>query len=235
MSRKKENKDKVESIQTLANKFYMSRSKEDFQNLYIRLYWGLKTYISNKFLNNNMEDSDDVVASVMEKIWTKIDMYDPVKANFSTWIYKVAMNDSLLYLKNRNKISSRMVDTDVSDLYSSTLISGNADNFIIQEECDYKVNDDVFEKLTYGEIIDNIYDVSISCINKLPDNYKLALQEKLINKKSIEQIAHDNNIKTTTLVNWLYKGRQALKEMIMTEYKDLYDNYNMGEENYLSM
>lgn len=234
MSRKKREK-KQDSIQSLADKFYMTRSKEDFQNLYLRIYWGIKTYVSSKFLSNNIEDAEDVVAGVMEKVWTKIDMYDPMKANFSTWIYKIAMNDSLLFLKNRSKTSDRIVDIDISELYSATLLSGGSDNFVKQEECDYRIKDDLFEKLTYGEIIDNMYDVSISCINKLPDNYRLALREQLIHKKTIEQIAYDNDIKTTTLVNWLYKGKQALKEIIKNEFKELYENYTMGEENYLAL
>lgn len=56
-----------------------------------------------------------------------------------------------------------------------------------------------------------------------------------MNKKSIEQIAYDNNIKKTTVVNWIYQGRQALKNIIKTEFKELYDDYVLGSENYMSM
>lgn len=231
MSRKKnkENQD----IQELANKFYWSRSEEDYQNLFNRIYWGLLTYISKNFIKGNFDDCNDVLIGVMEKIWTKIDMYDPLKANFSTWIYKIAMNDSLLFLKNRNYVSSKKYDKDINDLYSATLSGGGSEFFIYQEDLNYTTDGDKIK--SYEDITDDMYDASVKCIDKLPDNFRLVLREQLINKKSIEQIAYDNQIKKTTLVNWLYKGRQALKEIIKSENEELYDDWSMGKEKYLSM
>ena len=206
--KKEENKD----IQILANKFYMTRSEEDYQNLFNRVYWGLLTYISKNFIKGNFEDCKEVLIGVMEKVWTKIDLYDPLKAQFSTWLYKIAMNDSLLFLKNRSYINNKKYDKDINDLYTITLSKGGCDSFIYQESVNYTLDDNKIK--TYEEVVDDMYDVSISCINKLPDNFKLVLTEQLINKKSIEQIAYDNQIKKTTLVNWLYKGKQVLKEII---------------------
>ena len=231
MSRKKKDdvKNSQETIQQLANEFYMNRSKDAYQKLYLRVYWGLKSYLSQKFFNNDMETAEDIVSVVMEKVWTKIDMYDPMKANFSTWLYRIAINDALLYLKGRQKLDKKIVDNDISDLYSNTIIEGGDDSFAVQSEI--KLDD----KKTYGEVIDDMVDISIKCINKLPDNFKLALTKKIINKKTIDEIAYEKQIKKTTLVNWLYQGRMALKEKIKSEYKDAYENWQMGEENYLAL
>lgn len=222
MNKKKQEKG---DIQELANKFFMTRSEEDFQNLYNRMYWSLKAYITKNFIKNNYDDCEDVIIGVLEKVWTKIDLYDPIKANFSTWLYKVAMNDSLLFLKGKSRENNKKYDTDISDLYSSLIAKGGADAFIVQEEKECSINDDLGLNKTYYEIVDDFYDASIKCINKLPDNFRLALTEKLINKKSIEQIAYDNQIKKTTIVNWLYQGRQELKKIIKKEHKDLYEDW----------
>ena len=225
-------KEKKVNIQDIANKFYLTHSIEDFQNLYLRLHWGLRTYLY-KYLND-IDDCNDVVIGVFEKVWSKIDMYNPSKSNFSTWIYRVARNDALLFLKNKQKISNKCLPKDISDIYSSALVdSSDGAGFDIQDEllCE-NLFDNLFNKKTYGEIIDEMYDVSISSINKLPEHFKLALTEQLINKKSIEQIAIDNNVKKTTIVNWIYQGRQALKEIIKTDHKNLYEEYAMGKENY---
>ena len=230
---KKENistKEKKKSIQELANEFYMTRSVDSYQRLYDRVHWGLRTYIC-KYIKNNIDDCNDVVVNVLEKVWTKIDMYNPTRANFSTWLYRVARNEALLFVQGRNKTNSKIYDNDISDIYTTTLSANGCEAFMVNDT--YNISLTGENKKTYGEIIDEMYDVSVTCINKLPDNFRLALTEKLINKKTIEQIAYDNQIKKTTLVNWLYQGKQALKEIVKEEFKDLYEDYTMGEENYI--
>ena len=231
---KKENetiKEKKKSIQELANEFYMTRSVDSYQRLYDRVHWGLRTYIC-KYIKNNIDDCNDVVVNVLEKVWTKIDMYNPTRAKFSTWLYRVARNEALLFVQGRNKISSKIYDNDISDIYTTTLSANGCEAFMVNDTYNISLTEE--SKKTYGEVVDEMYDVSVTCINKLPDNFKLALTEKLINKKTIEQIAYDNQIKKTTLVNWLYQGKQALKEIVKEEFKDLYEDYVMGEEKYMT-
>lgn len=230
---KKENiatKEKKKSIQELANEFYMTRSVDSYQRLYDRVHWGLRTYIC-KYIKNNIDDCNDVVVNVLEKVWTKIDMYNPTRANFSTWLYRVARNEALLFVQGRTKTNSKIYDNDISDIYTTTLSANGCEAFMVNDT--YNISLTGENKKTYGEIVDEMYDVSVTCINKLPDNFRLALTEKLINKKTIEQIAYDNQIKKTTLVNWLYQGKQALKEIVKEEFKDLYEDYTMGEEKYI--
>jgi RNA polymerase sigma factor (sigma-70 family) len=227
------NTEKV-SIQELANNFYWFRTVENYQNLYLRLHWGIRTYLY-KYLQD-IDDCNDVTIGVFEKVWSKMDMYDPMKSNFSTWLYRVARNDALLFLKNKQKTTYKHLPNDISNIYSNALVDDSTTLANIQEEllCD-NIFENAFDRKSYGEVIDEMYDVSIRSIHKLPDNFKLALTEQLINKKSIEQIAYDNNIKKTTVVNWIYQGRQALKNIIKTEFKELYDDYVLGSENYMSM
>lgn len=223
------------SIQELANKFFMTRTEEAYQELYLRMHWGLRKYIS-KYINKSIDDCNDVVVDVLEKVWTKIDMYDPLKAQFSTWLYRVARNEALLFLMSKNKRKNKEYDNDITDIYTKTLTTKNGvdSNFIVYDDYNFSLTDDGLEKRSYDNVIDDMYDVSVSCIAKLPDNYRLALTEKYINKKTIDQIAYDNQIKKTTLVNWIYNGKNVVKEMIKYEYKDLYGEYELGAENYAS-
>lgn len=223
-------KEKKKSIQELANEFYWTRSVDSYQKLYDRIHWGIRTYIC-KYIKNNIDDCNDVVVNVLEKVWTKMDMYDPNRAKFSTWLYRIARNEALLFLQGRSKNNSKIYDNDISDIYTTTLTSNGCEAFMVNDSYNISLTNE--NKKTYGEIIDEMYDVSVTCINKLPDNFKLALTEKLINKKTIEQIAYDNQIKKTTLVNWLYQGKQALKEIVKEEFKELYEDYTLGEEKYI--
>ena len=91
----KNTKDK--DIQKLAINFYKSKNTQDFQLLTARIHYGLRSYLFGILKNN--EWVDDVEVLVLEKIWSKIDLYDPDKAKFSTWLYKVAFNEALQYIQ----------------------------------------------------------------------------------------------------------------------------------------
>jgi len=130
---------------------------------------------------------------------------------------------------------NRHISVDISDLYDSTynIESENASsNNIMSEESVSYIDDvdgimtkDGYMRIDKNTLIDQMVDVSIQCIDYLPDNYKLVLKEQLVNKKKINQIAEDNQIPMTTIVNWLYKGKIKLQEIIKDKYKDLYESY----------
>ena len=59
----------------------------------------------------------------------------------------------------------------------------------------------------------------------MPNVYKLILEEKLINSKTIIQIAEDNDIPVTTVKNRLFHGRKMLKDAVLKKHKTLYNLY----------
>ena len=40
----------------------------------------------------NVDDADDVVSSTFMKVYESLDMYNPTKAAFSTWLFRIASN-----------------------------------------------------------------------------------------------------------------------------------------------
>ena len=75
------------------------------------------------------------------------------------------------------------------------------------------------------KILTELHDASVSCIEHLPDNYKVVMKERLIGLKKIDEIAYDNNIPISSVKNWLRKGRIALQDVVKKQYPDLYDMY----------
>lgn len=215
---------KDKDIQKLAINFYKSKNTQDFQLLTARIHYGLRSYLFGILKNN--EWVDDVEVLILEKIWSKIDLYDPDKAKFSTWLYKVAFNEALQYIQVYNKVHKDILPQDISDIYASSLIGEDSEAFSEQNNIDMKVVNGIqLEFMSKEDVAKTLVDASIDCINKLPYNYRLILKEKLLNEKTLNEIAYDNNIPITSVKNWLFKGRLALRELIKENYSYLYSQY----------
>jgi len=51
---------------------------------------------------NNAEDARDVTQTVFLKVYENLDQFDP-KYRFFSWIYRIAVNESINFLKQRNR------------------------------------------------------------------------------------------------------------------------------------
>ena len=224
MSKKSKNET---DIQKLAELYIKTKDPDDFGKLYFRIKYGLRSYIYD--IVNNVDYVDEVETIVLEKIWKNIHMYDPDKAKFSTWLYRIAFFDSIQYITRKTRKQQNILSEDIRDIYTSTIAGDNyttSNSIIFQEDFDLVLrNDGQFEKFTKDDLLEDLADASINCINELPDMYRLILQEKFINLKTIVQIAEDNNIPTTTVKNRLFHGRRLLKERMLKKHKNLYNLY----------
>jgi RNA polymerase sigma-70 factor (ECF subfamily) len=87
----------------LAENFYTTRSEKDYNNLYRRVKPGLRSYI-RKIVKDG-DATEDILSNVLVKLWTKIEQYKP-EYQITTWLYKIAFNESLGWIKERNQKSS---------------------------------------------------------------------------------------------------------------------------------
>ncbi|MBQ6964538.1 MAG: RNA polymerase sigma factor [Bacteroidaceae bacterium] len=76
------------------------RAFEEIVNGYSRqLYWQIH------YLLQNHEDTDDVLQNTFVKAWRGIDNFKGESALF-TWLYRIAYNESLTFLKQRRQMTS---------------------------------------------------------------------------------------------------------------------------------
>ena len=94
---------KQKTYRELAENFIASRSESDYNQLYKRVQPGLRNYIRKMVKNGDV--AEDLLSNVLVKMWTKIDQYNP-EWQITTWLYKIAFNESLAYIKERNQKSS---------------------------------------------------------------------------------------------------------------------------------
>ncbi len=218
---------KERNIQKLAIQFINDPSDKNFGLLCERINWGLRSYIF-KIVNDD-EATTDVITRTLENIYFKKDQFDPKIAQFSTWMYRIARNNALKYLQEKEKHSNRL-GVDFEDLYDSTIGADadqgtKADTYSVSGDLNLVYRNGEYESYDKERIISEFYDASLQSINDLPDNLRVVMYDRLVNQKKIDDIAFDNNIPISSVKNWLRKGKTELQTIIKNNYPTLYDMY----------
>jgi len=194
------------SLQEIGLAFYKTRSEKDFTTLYYRLLPGI-SYVTRKIIPD-YDDRTEVVAITFAKVWSKIDQYDPYW-NFSTWAYKIAHNESLLFLRKKKNTYS---------------YEGMEEMGINMESRSGIVMTDAFAEEPH--IIDTLHDTAVSAISLLPSVYREVLTLREIENKKYEEIADILGWKQNTVRTRIRKARELVREQLTKNYPELIKEYN---------
>ena len=92
--------DEQEILQRLQDPATKRKAFEQMVNVYSRkLYWQIH------YLLQNHEDTDDVLQNTFIKAWKGIDNFKGESALF-TWLYRIAYNESITFLKQQRHMTS---------------------------------------------------------------------------------------------------------------------------------
>jgi RNA polymerase sigma factor (sigma-70 family) len=215
------------SIQDLAEQYLKTKSSEDFTTLYKRLLPGLKVYIWSNYLKNmtNVTDKkammDDILQNVYLKTITKIDQYNNAWY-FSSWVYRIARNETLGTIKAWSKNSKRCerMDLFLNEISEdSHKISTSSTNK--KYENNYYMEIEDFEKeQRQEELLDEI----IGKLKTLPGIYKDILIDRELSGLTYEELAEKYVLPIQTIKNRIHHGRLKVKQRaqsLYNEYKQL--------------
>ncbi len=197
---------KQKTYRELAENFLETRSESDYNQLYKRVQPGLRNYIRKMVKNGDV--AEDLLSNVLVKMWTKIDQYDP-KWQITTWLYKIAFNESLAYIKERNQKSSldnlREFGVQVSDNGSI------ADVTSLLHEYHQKTEEDFIEE--DNEIMEQ-YGNALQAIADLKPMYKEIMEDRLLKNMKYEDIAQKHKVNLQTVKNRIRRGKMLIAEKI---------------------
>lgn len=71
------------------------------------LYWQIRRMVQNH------DDTDDLLQNVFMKAWQSLDMFRG-DAKLTTWLHKIAINEALTHLQNRQKHLTESLDSEES-------------------------------------------------------------------------------------------------------------------------
>jgi RNA polymerase sigma factor (sigma-70 family) len=194
----------VKNIQELAESFMRTSSEKDFVELYKRIKPGLLNHCKSILVEQ--EAAEDAVSNTMAKIWTKISQYDPSRGNFSTWVYNIARNESLVIKKNEDRympiIHEMVKNSDDSEEHVSpstpTVVHGDT-------TFDYIAMD--------NDEMEDLYDNVIEKMKDLPEIYKDILYDREILRMKYQDIADKHGMKKRAIATRIRRARIKVREM----------------------
>jgi RNA polymerase sigma-70 factor (ECF subfamily) len=170
------------NIQFLAESFIESKSSKCFKNLYERLKPGI----------------------TMTKIWLKIHQYDKDRANFSTWTYNIARNESLLILKTGKRFFSHS-DEEMEYFSSKSTLGDLGGQYLMEEDPTYSF---LFEDST----IDSVYESVLEEIRELPEIYREIMVDREINGMKYKDIAEKYGLKKRSIATRIRRARARIRK-----------------------
>lgn len=149
-------------------------------------------------MTNNPQDADDMTIEAFGKAFRNLKQYTPDYA-FSTWLFKIATNNCIDYLrKNRN--------------HSSFSVS-SGDNPEGQDELHDVLSDerpDPEEALIRQQKAARLREV----VDRLKPHYKKLVEMRYFEEKSYEEIARELDLPLGTVKAQLFRAREFLYHII---------------------
>ena len=136
----------------------LSGDTDQFSNL-VRKYQSRIISLCMGFVHQK-EDADDLSQEIFIKIYQSLKRYRG-DASFSTWIYRIAINIALNYVKNKSK---KNIFQRIDDLMSST----GKSNTLQTVSMDTADPEQILIDTQKREMVNN-------ALNSLPENQKIAI------------------------------------------------------------
>jgi RNA polymerase sigma-70 factor (ECF subfamily) len=198
---------KPKSLQEMGLAFFESRSERDFTNVYHRLRPSISYYLRE--LVPNQDDRNEVIATAFAKVWQKIHQYDPYW-NFSTWVYRIARNEALLFFRSKKKTYSYDAMQEMGINMEAKGPITESDAFLSDED----------------HPVDLLYDMAVEEIGNLPELYKTVLTLREIDKMKYEEIADQLGWKHNTVRTRIRKARELVRAGLLKKDPNLVKLYN---------
>lgn len=146
---------------------------------------------------NNKDDADDLTIEAFGRAFKKLDQYTPNYA-FSTWLFKIASNNAIDFLRKKKLNNTISMDTknENSDYDTSNLVRSNTldpEEFYIKKQ---KV-----------EMVRTV-------IDKLKPKYRELVELFYFQELSHEEISERLNLPIGTIKAQLFRARDFLFELI---------------------
>lgn len=200
--------------------FYRNPNSENFGMIWKRFYYGVMSF-AHKMIPD-MDTCNDCIQDTFEKAWTKREMYDATKSNYSTWLYTICKNICMSKIQQNQK--NRTVDNDISDMFNSYSNRQSIDAVHVDEV--YFTNEDNYTtRNNFDELSEKMYNTSINEIENMDSDFKEIMYLRNLKDMKLKDIADKLGMNESKVKNCYYKNKEALKELMLDKYSDLCSIY----------
>ncbi len=189
------------SYREMTENYIASRSEADFTALFYRVKPGITSYIRK--IVKDRDVAEDIAVNTLTKMWTKIDQYDP-KYQITTWLYRIAFNESLGYIAKRNKKTSldQLAEFGVEVNDNGGINAALEDSYEMTEQDFLDEDTELMER----------YQSALLAMQDLKEMYRDIVVDRLVNNMKYDDIADKHGISLQTVKNRIRRGKALIAE-----------------------
>lgn len=150
---------------------------------------------------NNKDDAEDLTIEAFGRAFKRLEQYTPTYA-FSTWLFKIASNNAIDFLRNKKKSTSLSLDTkmenDEGQEFSKSIKSQGLDPE---------------ENIIKKQKVELLKDV----VEKLKPRYRELVQMRYYEELSYEEIALKLELPVGTVKAQLFRAREFLYNILKNQ------------------
>jgi len=155
---------------------------EQYANLVERYQTGLIIHC-DRYLHSR-SDAEDIAQQAFIKAYAKLSEFNPERAHFSTWLYRIATNLVIDHLR----IQKHSIPTEDMELFG--------------------VNDSIpYDEVLLQELRDTVRSLQ-------PPEQRHAIEAYYWDGKSYLEIAENMGVPINTIKSWLRRGKAQLREKL---------------------
>lgn len=147
---------------------------------------------------NNRDDADDLTIEAFGKAFHRLKQYQPNYA-FSTWLFKIASNNCIDFLRREKK--KRMISMD------NTLSNDDGDEMTFDVRDSERDPEEEFVRGQKEELMREVVD-------KLKPRYRELVELRYFKELSYEEIAEQLDLPLGTVKAQLFRAREFLAQML---------------------
>ncbi len=134
---------------------------------------------------NNRDDAQDIAQEAFIRAYLELDKFDPQKARFSTWLYRIAINLTIDQLRKQK----RKVDVENIELIAEVTMPTHMED---EERKAIHAAVAALEPLKHRQVIESYY----------------------WEGKSYQEIADELSVPINTVRTWIHRAKEQLKEQL---------------------
>lgn len=163
----------------------------------VNLYQDSIYYLMMRIVKNS-NDAEDLTQETFGKAFRNLHAYSPQYA-FSTWLYRIAVNNSIDYIRHKNN-SPQCIDDDLFNMTSEQIIDRSSSNHTMTPE------DVVMDKQRISMLR--------SAVQKLPEKYRKVVELRYYEELSYEEISETLNISLSNVKIQLLRAKNMLSDIV---------------------
>lgn len=163
----------------------------------MRLYRDSIYYMLMRMVKNK-DDAEDLTLMTFGKAFRYLDKYTPQYA-FSTWLYRIALNNSIDFLRVKNNMPQYFED----DLYTTSTTS------IIDQ------SEDNLQRTPEDEVIDKQrLQLLRAAVSELPERYRKVIELRYYEDLAYEEIAERLGLTLSNVKIQIMRAKNMLAELM---------------------